>query len=98
MAAEQDAARDLISHGSHCRSQSGLIAVGAAARRRPVGTRLAKRKIAAENGEAGTAKGVGEGSEQRRLAVRTGAVGQHQAVATGSNGAMQEASHGCVFG
>jgi hypothetical protein len=71
-----------------------LVAVGAAARWRSMGTELAKRQIAAEDGEAGVAEGVCYSDEEWRLAIRTCAVREDERVLRGRRWNVEIAANG----
>ena len=94
MAAEEDAARSLPAHGRNRRSESLLVALRAAALRRPVRARLAEGKVAAQDSPSRRAESVRQGDEERGVAVRSGAVGQDEAIPGGSGREMQEAANG----
>ena len=64
MAAEEDAAWGLRAHGFDGQAESGLIARGAARRRRAMRPDLAEGEIVAEDGGACIAEGVGERDEE----------------------------------
>jgi hypothetical protein len=56
-------------------------------------TRLAERKIAAQDDPSGSAKSLGYGDEQRRSAVCARAVRQNKASFRRTRGTVQEAAH-----
>ena len=78
--AQKQPPRNLPPHYLHHMPQSLLVARGAAAWRRPVRMPLTKRKVAAENSQAGFAEGVRQRHQQQGLAVRAGAVREDQPI------------------
>jgi hypothetical protein len=95
MSAEEDAvAGELAAERFDGGAEALLVAFGAAARRRSVGTELAKRQIAAEDGEAGIAEGVGQRYEQRRFAVCACAVREDERVVRELHGNVEVAVNG----
>ena len=97
MAAQKDAAFCLSPQRGNRRTQAGLVAFSASARRRPAGTQLTKRQIASQHHPSGFAKGVRQSHQQRRLAVGSGAVSQHQAVRPRGLGAMEESPNRVIL-
>ena len=75
-------------------AQALLVAFGAAALGRSVGTKLAKRQIAAKDGEPGFAERVRQSYEQGRLAIRTRAVREDERVMRGARGSVEIAANG----
>jgi hypothetical protein len=94
MTAQEDAGRRLLAHGCNGGFESLPITLGAAAWRWPMGSQLAKRKIAAEYSQARGAERISQREEKRRIAVGSRAVGQNKAIATGIDWGVQEASDG----
>jgi hypothetical protein len=60
-------------------------------------SRLAKEKIAAEDGESRGVECARQGDEKRRIAVRSRAVGQDEAIPTRTGGAVKETSNGYLI-
>jgi hypothetical protein len=94
MAAEEYAARGLLPHGRDGGFKSLLVAFRTAALGPPVGTRLAKGQIAAEDGESGVAECARQGHEERSIAVRSRAVGQDEGIAGRMGREMEEPANG----
>ena len=93
VAAEKDAGGESTLHDVNCCTQAGLIPLGASARRRSVRACLAEWEIAAENGEAGCAKSIGEGGEKRRFAVRSRAVRQYEGARAGERRTVEKSTN-----
>lgn len=93
VAAEEEASWAEAAESGDGIAQTGLILGGAVAGR-PVGAELAEGKIAAKDGAAGGAEGVGEGNQKRSLAVGPGSVREDEPGSSGNRGAMQEAADG----
>jgi hypothetical protein len=94
MAAEEYAARGLLPHGRDGGFKSLLVAFRTAALGWPVGTRLAKGQIAAEDGESGVAECACQGHKKRRIAVRSRAMGQDEGIAGRMGREMEEPANG----
>jgi hypothetical protein len=60
--------------------QSFAITLGAAARRWPVWTQLAKRKIAAKDGQTGFTERGRQRHQERELAICSGTVSEDEAI------------------
>ncbi len=94
MAAEIYAAGHFALHGLDGSVKSLLISLRASSRRWSVGARLTEGQIAAEDGEAGSAEGVGESDQERSIAVCSRAMGQDEAVCCGRGGLVEESANG----
>src|SRR5271156_1477572 len=82
MTAQEQTARSLAAHGGNGRSQPLLVAFCTASRRWPVGSQLAKGKIAAEHRKPSAAESVGQRTQQLRTAVGSRTVGQDETIFT----------------
>jgi hypothetical protein len=80
MTSQENLAFDQRAHRGDGCAQTVLIPVGNAARRRPVRSRLAKRKIATQHGQTCRTKGIGERGQKECLAVRSRTVRQNNAI------------------
>jgi hypothetical protein len=93
MTAQKHTARNMVPHGLKGRAKSLLISLRAPARRWPVRSRLAERKIAAQYGQARSAERICQDNKERRVAVRSRAVCQYEAIRTSNRRAVQESSN-----
>jgi hypothetical protein len=96
MTAETDVAGKMAAHRLDGGLQPLLVSRRASAGRWALRARLAKGKIAAEDGEAGGGEGFGESDEERSIAVGSSAVGEDEAIAGGLNEAVAVAVRGLV--
>ena len=76
MAAEEDFARHHLPHCGDGILQAGAIAGGVGGAGRAVGSGLAVRQVAAQNGESVRSESLCERDQQRGLSVGTGAMRQ----------------------
>jgi hypothetical protein len=57
---------------------------------------LPKRQVAAQDGESGVTKSLGQCDQQGSLSIRAGTVRENQAVAARAIRQMQETTHGRI--
>ena len=81
-----------------CVLQAGSVAGCVAGTGRAIGSGLAVRKIAAQDGESGGGESLGQSNEQRGLGVRAGAVGEDERIAVRSFRRVEESANWRIDG